>query len=184
MKAEEFIYHNLDELKCLFSKAELEEWEELAARIARTDSVFVHGSGRTRLIMSMFAMRLTQMGVRAYIVGEATTPAIGKGNLLLAGSGSGETESVVRAAQKAQAAGAALCGITSNKLSSLGQLAELAVILPGRTKDVKDAPASPLPLGSGFEQMLLLFLDALTSRLMEVLLQSNEMMRKRHANLE
>ena len=184
MKAEERIYRNLDELKHLFGAAELEEWEELAARIARADGVFVHGSGRTRLVMSMFAMRLTQMGVRAYLVGEATTPAIGKGDLLLAGSGSGETEGVIRAAQKAQAAGATLCGITSSRASSLGRLAGPAVILPGRTKNIQGAPAGPLPLGSEFEQMLLLFLDALTSRLMETLLQTHAMMRERHANLE
>jgi 6-phospho-3-hexuloisomerase len=41
-----------------------------------------------------------QIGLDAHVVGDATTPSIGTGDLLIALSGSGRTETVVNMARK------------------------------------------------------------------------------------
>lgn len=46
------------------------------------------------MIMRTFAMRLMQIGFRSYVVFDTNTPAIEAGDLLIAGSGSGTTETV------------------------------------------------------------------------------------------
>ncbi len=46
---------------------------------------------RSGLMMRVFAMRLMHMGFESHVVGETLTPAVEKGDLLVIGSGSGET---------------------------------------------------------------------------------------------
>ncbi|MOA65140.1 3-hexulose-6-phosphate isomerase [compost metagenome] len=57
--------------------------------------------------------------------------------------------------------------------------------LPGVVKDKADGTGQSIqPMGSLFEQMLLIFFDALILRLMEMKGQSSGKMFGRHANLE
>src|SRR5437868_14505817 len=59
-----------------------ETWGEAAARIQRAERIFVIGAGRSRLAISMVAMRLMHLGLRVHVIGEVTTPAIQGGDLL------------------------------------------------------------------------------------------------------
>ena len=45
--------------------------------------VFVMGAGRTGLALKMAAMRLMHLGLVVHVAGEVTSPAIGRGDLLL-----------------------------------------------------------------------------------------------------
>jgi len=81
----------LQELSRTVSDVDPSSLERLARTLLDAKRIFVAGSGRSGLMMRAFAMRLMHMGFPVFIVGDTTTPAIGKEDLLVIGSGSGET---------------------------------------------------------------------------------------------
>lgn len=159
--------------------------DRLADAILSADAVFVAGAGRSGLMMKAFAMRLMHLGLRAHVVGETATPGIASGDLLLIGSGSGETRSLLGMLEKAQSLEATVAGLTIQPRSTLGSSADLVVLLPGSPKDQSSgADLTVQPMGSLFEQTLLLFLDGVILRIMETQAQSSGTMFGKHANLE
>ena len=79
--------------------------EKLVDRIVGSKKILVAGAGRSGLAVRGFAMRLMHMGFDAYVVGETVTPHFETTDLLLIGSGSGETGSLVQMAKKAREIG-------------------------------------------------------------------------------
>lgn len=161
------------------------EAEQFAELLQRSGKIFVAGAGRSGLMGKAFAMRLMHAGRDAYVVGETVTPGIGPGDVLVLGSGSGETKSLVAMAEKAKALGAAVAAVTITPDSPIGRLADLIVKLPGSPKDQSTGNYSTIqPMASLFEQTLLLFYDAVILRLMEQTGQTTTNMYGKHANLE
>ncbi|MHB9863409.1 6-phospho-3-hexuloisomerase [Streptomyces sp. YIM S03343] len=147
------------------------------------DRIFVYGTGRSGLMLKAFAMRLMQIGLNSYVVGETTTPAIQRGDLLVVASASGETDSVCRVAESALRQGADLAVISSVSSSTLGAIQLPDLVIESPTKYAESA-ASIQPLGSLFEQMLLVVFDALVLQLTSGSGSSNADMAHRHASLE
>ncbi|MET3852547.1 6-phospho-3-hexuloisomerase [Paenibacillus sp. OAE614] len=164
------------------------EADQLADMILEAGNVFVAGAGRSGLMGRALAMRLMHLGITAYVVGETVTPGIGPGDLLVIGSGSGETQSLVTMAKKAKDIGAAVVTATIHPDSTLGRLSDLPVRLPGTPKEQQAAgngeKATIQPMGSLFEQTLIILYDAVVLRLMEQRDQDSSQMFGRHANLE
>jgi 6-phospho-3-hexuloisomerase len=159
--------------------------EKLAERIAQSDNIFLAGAGRSGLMGRAFAMRLMHIGLHAYVVGETVTPGIGRDDILIIGSGSGETKSLVSMAQKAKSLGASVAAVTIFPESTIGSLADIVVELPGTPKDqAGDGCTTIQPMASLFEQTLLLFYDAVILRLMKERDLKSDQMYGRHANLE
>jgi len=184
MNMKEWLRTDLAELSALVEKIDAGELEKACRYILEAQRVFVVGKGRSGLVMEMFAMRLMQAGLTAFVVGAATTPAIRQGDLLVAGSGSGETAGVVSAARKAKEMKAQLIAITSRAESTLGMLTDCCVIIPGEATKLNPDRQSRMPLGSVLEQALLVMLDSVSAYLAESLQQTSRMMMDRHANLE
>jgi 6-phospho-3-hexuloisomerase len=161
---------------------------------AAKHSIFVIGAGRSGLVARAFAMRLMHLGFQVYVVGETITPAAGKGDVLLAISGSGSTGIVVDVAQAAKKVGCTVIAITSHPESPLGQLADHVVYVPGRTKISETTDYfsrqvlglhEPLaPLGTLFEIAATIFLESLVGELMKRLGKTEEDLKSRHATLE
>lgn len=161
------------------------EGEAVAELLLRSGQIFVAGAGRSGLMGRAFAMRLMQAGQAAYVVGETVTPGIGPGDVLVLGSGSGETGGLVIMAEKAKAAGAAVVLVTLTPESSLGDLADYTVKLRGTPKDQGGGNYATIqPMASLFEQTLLVFYDAVILRIMEQTGQTTSQMFGKHANLE
>ncbi|WCK52487.1 6-phospho-3-hexuloisomerase [Aneurinibacillus sp. Ricciae_BoGa-3] len=159
--------------------------EKLAGRILEANKIFVAGAGRSGLMSRAFAMRMMQMGFDAYVVGETVTPNLEKGNVLIIGSGSGETKTLVPMAQKAKNLGGIVAVVTIFPESTIGAIADIAIKLPGSPKDQSASDYKTIqPMGALFEQTLLLFYDAVILRLMEKKGMNSETMFGRHANLE
>ena len=185
MDLSEWIAADIEELGQCLRRVQADSGEQLVGAVVGADRVFVLGLGRSGLVMRMFALRLMQVGVVAFVVGDATTPAIGPGDLLIAGSGSGETEGVLMVAAKARASGARVAAVTADVQSSLAQLAEVAVVVPGATpKLASQGPASRLPLATVLEQAFLVVTDCVIAHLADELRQTDDTMMARHANLE
>jgi len=159
--------------------------ESFAEALDRAANVFTAGAGRSGLMSKALAMRLMHSGSSAHVVGETTTPGIGPGDLLVIGSGSGETRTLVPMAEQARALGAEVAVVTLKPDSTLARLATLVVQLPGASKSRENDDYETIqPMGSLFEQTLLLFYDASVLRLMQRRELDGNRMYGRHANLE
>ncbi|MDP6613105.1 MAG: 6-phospho-3-hexuloisomerase [Candidatus Hydrothermarchaeota archaeon] len=171
-----------------------EEIEVLISAMQDADKVFIYGAGRSGLVAKAFTMRLMHLGFNVYVIGEIITPAINNDDLLITISGSGETTSVVAAAEIAKKAGAKVILITTYPKSTLGKKADLCVTVKGRTKlkgdknfllrQIKGEHYSLAPLGTLFEVGVLIFLDGLVAELMAKLGKSEDDLRTRHATIE
>jgi 6-phospho-3-hexuloisomerase len=181
---EEWLACDLDELCHLARRIDPRQAASFCDLLLDSHRVFVTGKGRTGLAMEMFAMRLMQLGLEAFVVGEATTPAIGPGDTLVAASGSGETAGVLAVATRARQAGARIAVVTAQPASSLGRMADHLLFLPGETTKVNLEQSSRLPLGSVLEQALLVLVDSVSAHLAERMGRTNASMMARHANLE
>ena len=162
------------------------ECDQLVASILRAKKIMVAGAGRSGFMVRAFAMRLMHMGFEAYVVGETIAPSLAKGDLLVIGSGSGETSGLVSMANKAKKLEAELALVTAVRESSIGGMADIVVKISAPTpkNSLASAFSSIQPMGSLFEQSLLLFLDAVIIRLMEAQGNDSKTMFTRHANLE
>ena len=65
------------------------QFDAAVTRLQNARRIFVVGAGRSGLALRMSAMRLMHLGFDVHVVGEVTAPAISKGDVLLAASGSG-----------------------------------------------------------------------------------------------
>ena len=147
-------------------------------------SVFVLGAGRSGLALRMTAMRLMHLGLTVHIVGEVTTPAIGRGDVLLVASGSGTTEAIVRSAQTAIDVGAVVIALTTAVKSPLANLSSVLIEVPAAEKLDRAATKSVQYAGSLFEQAVVTIGDAFFHSLWMRSGQSADDLWPRHANLE
>jgi 6-phospho-3-hexuloisomerase len=163
-----------------------DEIADFREALLRAHRIFLAGRGRSGLQMKSFAMRLMHLAMPAYVVGETTTPGIAKGDLLVIGSGSGRTLSLIVYAQKAQALGAEVALITAADTSEIKGHADHVVHIMAPTPKNPQASIthSIQPMGSLFEQTLAVLLDAIILQLMELKGVEAEEMFARHANLE
>jgi 6-phospho-3-hexuloisomerase len=174
----------MDENQQLAAKLDFAAAGAIIPLIQQAERVFVVGAGRTGLALKAAAMRLMHLGLRVFVVGETTTPAIKAGDLLLAGSGSGTTSTIVKAAEKARAAGAQVVAISTTTTSPLAALATLVVVLPAAQKQDHGGTISQQYAGSLFEQAVLLLTDAIFQTLWALDGTPAEELWQRHANLE
>jgi 6-phospho-3-hexuloisomerase len=174
----------LDELARAKFEIDWGQWEALPDLILDASRVFAVGNGRSGLALRMGAMRLMHLGRQVHVVGETTTPAIGKGDLLLAVSGSGATHGTLHAAQTATARGATVAAITADPSSPLASTATLVVVIPGAVKTDRSGSVSGQYAGTLFEQMTLVLLDSVFYALWKRSGQSADELYARHGNLE
>lgn len=152
--------------------------------IHNADRIFIVGAGRTGLALKAAAMRLMHLGFTVFVAGETTTPAIRNNDLLIAGSGSGTTGTIVKAAEKAVSVGAKVITISTSVTSPLAKLSDHVAILPAAQKQDHGATISRQYAGSLFEQSVLLLTDAIIQTLWQMDGTPAEELWQRHANLE
>src|SRR6202453_3036474 len=121
------ILNELERTLAAVSEAEIAVAQRM---ILAANRVFVTGAGRTGLALKMAAMRLMHLGLVVHVAGEVTSPAIGRGDLLLVASGSGSTAGPLHAAEVAVKAGARVLALTATPASRLGMLAKALVVIP------------------------------------------------------
>ena len=161
---------------------EIHTVDQAIAEIEGAARIFVFGEGRSGLALRMGAMRLVHLGKTVHIVGDATTPAISPGDLLIVGSGSGTTPVTVLIAEQARTAGARLLTITANPTSKLAGMADVVLALRTSSKDGRGGGGSVQAGGSLFEQGMLVLLDTLFLLLAGD--SAADHIAQRHANLE
>ena len=156
--------------------------------------VMVVGTGRSSLVGRAFAMRLMHLGLNVYVLGETINPSVADGDIALVISGSGSTALPVTVAEMAKKLGVRVLAVTSNPESPLGKLADLTVVVAGRSKAAREDEyhsrqllgehESLTPMGTLFENSSMVFLDSLIAELMDRLGVSEDEMKRRHAAIE
>ncbi|MFJ2369284.1 6-phospho-3-hexuloisomerase [Microbacterium sp. NPDC087665] len=166
------------------SVANARQLDQLADLLDDAERVFVYGAGRSGLALRMTAMRLMHLGLDVHVVGDTTAPAIAAGDVLLTASGSGTTESIVRAAERAASLGARVGLITTADSSPLADIADVRVRVPAAQKLDRSAEASAQYAASLFEQVVVVIGDGLFHALWQRQGTSADDLWPRHANLE
>lgn len=167
----------------------------LLKEILAADKIFLYGAGRSGLAARAFAMRLVHLDLHTYIIGETITPATHKEDLFICISGSGETSSVVDYARSARKAKAKLVAVTSYSKSTLAKMADLVVVIKGKTKldiskkdyqkrQIEGQSVTLAPMGTLFEDTAMIFFDGLIAELMQRLGKEEEHMLLRHTSVE
>lgn len=186
MKHEKILEEMLRELTANAELISAEELERFADVLCDAKHIFVAGAGRSGFAARAFSNRLMHLGLGVFFVGEPTTPAIGSGDVLVIGSGSGETGSLVGMAENAKKFGAKIVTLTIHPEASIGRMAQACITIPGATpkSGLADTIHSIQPMGSAFEQMSWLVYDVIIMILMDKLGKDQEEMFTHHANLE
>ena len=178
----------VDELQRCAAAVQAGQLDDVAQRLGGDGRVFCAAAGRSAMGIVGVVTRLSQMKRRAHLVGQPTTPPIAAGDVLLIASASGRTASLLQHARAAKQQGAELLVITADADSPLAELADGVLVLP--CPSPKRDAASPAilssgqPMGSLFEQSLLLTLDAIVIILMEKSDFTEREMARLHTNLE
>ncbi len=181
----------LGKIKEVTDKISPEDFDNFINLIIKAPRIYIIGAGRSGLIARAFGMRLVHLKKKVFIVGETITPAMKKGDALVAVSGSGKTTWVVETARASKALGGKVAAITWDPSSELANLAEIVVVIKSEaiprkitgytTRELMGLPLPPL--GSLFEISTLIFFEACVLELMNRLGIEEEEMRKIHANL-
>ncbi len=136
--------------------------------------IFVCGFGESELVGKAFASRLKGLHRDVFVITETIVPAMDKGDVLVAISGSGETEPTLTLAKKAGDIGAGIISITSFSGSPLAQISDVVVEIPGRIKAKTKSyierrvagEYEPLtPFGALFEISARIFLEGIIAEL-------------------
>ncbi len=146
--------------------------------IAKAPKIFVYGVGRSGLVARAFAMRLVQLGLKCFFIGETITPIVESGDCVLIVSNTGATMSAIQTANIARRVGASVVSVTGGRTSKLAHASNVVVTV--REEGGAEA-AKYAPLGTLFEDATLILLDGVVVEVMARLGESESTMRARHA---
>jgi 6-phospho-3-hexuloisomerase len=170
----------------LLSQIDTEQIRFFTESLEKAKRVFCGAQGRSGNILRCFCMRLMHLGYESYFAGETITPRIGKQDMVVVLSGSGETRCTVDMASMARLEGVNSFGIVGVEASSLAETLDHVVFLPGgaKTRRPQEAGCSVQPAGSLFEQAAFLLLEAIVLELYQRQGSNGGALLERHTNLE
>ena len=175
----------MDELSKTLKSIKTENTEKLIDEILKADKVFLIGVGRVMLSLQAIAKRWAHLGIETHLVGEITEPAITPDDVLIVGSGSGNSLFPVAIAGKAKQVGAKVIHIGSNPNGRIGDICDFMVRIPVRTKEyLEDELDSIQPMTTLFEQSLLVFGDIVAKMIIDMKDLDLKGLWRYHANLE
>jgi len=166
-----------EQIASMLKQTDEQEVSKVVDMIASAKKIFVYGVGRSGLVARAFAMRLVQLGLDVFFVGETITPIVEGGDMVLIVSNTGATMSAIQTANIARRVGAAVLTITGNLTSKLAHASNVVICIPDQ-RNQKTAKFAPL--GTLFEDATLVFLDGIVAMVMEKLGESEATMRGRH----
>ncbi len=186
METPELIDAILDDIGRALRQVDPAQVDDICSAILSADRIFIAGKGRSGLQMKAFAMRLMHLGFRVHVVDDVTTPSIAAADLLLIGSASGRTGSLLLYLDATRETGARLATFTGVMDSPIAAAADSVLHIPATNFKAGSPSAveSVLVMGSLFEHCLGLLCDLIVIRLKHALKVEETAMNARHANLE
>ncbi|QIQ20577.1 6-phospho-3-hexuloisomerase [Zophobihabitans entericus] len=173
----------ITELDTVLKSISEQEIEQLLQALLAAEKVFIIGVGRVKISLSAFAKRLNHLGIKTWLVGDVNEPPIGSNDLLLVGSGSGESLFPKNIAICAQKYHAKIAHLTSSPKSSIAQMADVIVDFHCNSKS-GDGIKTIQPMTTLFEQALMIFGDLICLEIARRKGLTPEQVATQHANLE
>ncbi|MBW1739770.1 MAG: SIS domain-containing protein [Deltaproteobacteria bacterium] len=175
----------LDENRNLLTRVSKEQVDYLVKALDNSERIFCAAQGRSGYILRCFCMRLMQFGYQTFFVGETITPKIGKGDMLIVLSGSGQTNLTQEWIRVARQQGATTFGIIGVEDSPIGRALDYSLSLPAGSKlGFSGASSSIQPPGSLFEQAAFVLLETIVLALYQMRGCDPQGILDHHANLE
>jgi 6-phospho-3-hexuloisomerase len=176
----------ISECKLALSGIDANSVSQLIDAILGAEKVYFIGVGRVMLSLQAMAKRFAHLGIDTYCVGEITEPAITNKDLLIVGSGSGESLIPVVIARKAKDLGVKIAYIGENPESTVNKISDIFLRIPVRSKAASNnyVISSKQPMTSLFEQSLFLLGDIMAQMIIEYKDIDKDELWKFHANLE
>lgn len=169
----------LAEISKVAANIDRKEMARLVAIMAKAKRIFVAGMGRSGLMARALSMRLMHLRMEVYVVGETTTPSIRRGDLLICCSRYGRSRSLRTYIEKAHEVRSKAALITMTPDTPLAEQADHVFTIA-----ISEGGKSRQPMGTIFEQSLLIYCDALVMLAMRKLGVSEKQMAKQHTQLE
>src|SRR5689334_24812557 len=171
----------LTEIGSVFGRIAPGTADGMCAEILKARRIACYGVGREGLMMKALCMRLMHLGLDAHVVGDMTTPPVGKGDLLIASAGPGSFSTVIALVGEGREAGARTMVVTAQPEGPAPRQADVVIHLPAQTMtDDRGSSAGLLPMGSLYEAAQLVFFDLISILLREKTGKSPDQMRARH----
>ena len=175
----------LTEISNVLSEVDDNDLIRLINDISNAEKVFVIGVGRVLLSLQAFVKRLNHIGIKAYYVGQIDEPHCTDKDLLIVGSGSGNTLFPVAIAKKAHDIGTKVVHIGSNRNSDIKDIISYMIRIPTKTKlNLDDEIESKQIMTSLFEQSLLILGDIICKIIVNRENINIDNLWQYHANLE
>ena len=172
-------------IKKISKELDSENINKLIKEIINAKKIFLMGAGRSGLEARSFAMRLMHLGFSIYVVGDVTAPVPTHEDLVIIISGSGETRSIIDLGVTIKDREPKLAIITTKNGSSLTEISDIIIIIPVIIEDIdKDLRECFLPMGTLFEVVTHVFLDAIISELKYNTRTTEINMKDRHMSSE
>lgn len=187
MEYKELYKEILNEQRRVYESLNEKDLDRFIEKIKVYNRIFLIGVGREGMATRAFAMRLMHMGKEVYWIWDDTTPAVSKGDLLIATLGDGEIGHIKYVCKKAKESGAYIYMITGSKQgSAVQEISDDILFIPASVYRGKDKVVSSVqPMGNLFEQCLFVILDMVIMIMVEGSENlSFEDMSKRHRNVE
>lgn len=172
----------IDEIKRTTSSITADKADRIIQLILKSKRVFLSGEGRSGLMISGLANRLTQIGLDTHFSSEITAPAISKDDILIFNSASGTSSLLNSQAETAKKIGTSIITFTADENSPLAKKSDWVIKIDAQSKD--SYQGSIQPMGSLYEQYSLLLFDALILRMLNKDYINSHELRQKHSNLE
>lgn len=156
--------------------------EDVVKAVQESRRVFFTGAGRSFLMIQAMAMAFMQIGIESHVTGGVTTPAIQKGDLLLAASCSGETKSVALFLEQAKQLGVKIVLITACPDSTMGKMADIVVQMAARPE--KGSEQEKWLTDNRFEHAIVPLGDCFMEYLAREKGAAEDIIKEHHANIE
>ncbi|MCD6491103.1 MAG: SIS domain-containing protein [Candidatus Njordarchaeia archaeon] len=101
--------------------------------------IHVFGMGRSKLVAITFGELLKNIGFKVSVIGATLSKPVRKGDLLIAVSSSGWTNTTCTVTEEALRVGAHVLALTATPGSKLDRLADLSIYVPGKSA-ISEAP--------------------------------------------
>ncbi|MGI6665783.1 MAG: SIS domain-containing protein [Christensenellaceae bacterium] len=164
----------------MFASIDQSQLDAMADALLAAKRIFVAGWGRAGNCIRILSMDCSQIGLETFVVGDNSTPSIQPDDILVIGSGSGETKTMAILARQCKEHGAKLGLVSGNPDSTIGKLADVNVVIPKKSWAEDAPPAS----GGSLYHVMVMVCDILRVYLADKLGVTNADIVYNHNNLE
>ena len=175
-------YSILDDIRNVLAQTDERDLFRLLDNLLDAGRIFVAGTARGMDIARSFALRLTQLAMQVHVIGDATTPAIRKGDLLVLFLSIPESRRMADYAKKAYQQQAATAVFTPVRSTPVVDLADIVIEIP--RPSVRSGIPALQTSGVIFDQTCFILSDTLIHQLSTRLKRTTQELLENRSNLD